>query len=643
MTPAGMMMVAAALYFVLAIVMFTQVTRLHKDLVHSSALNYANVFVKSVLTYRDIYSSQVVANVKKGGLEVTHDYHAKEAAIPLPATFTLLFGEKFTELRLGSSMELYSPYPFPWRETGGLGNDFKKAAWESFRTNPDEPFYRFEKIDGHASMRYAVADKLKASCIGCHNGHPLSPKTDWQEGDIRGVMEVVVPLGEASTTIQQQLNYVYLAIIGLGVLFVIGVVLSVRRMHRTATELTDHVDELEITQAAYQAELKERLKSQEEAENANNAKSQFLSSMSHELRTPLNAILGFGQLLEMDAMPAEKRKNSVDHILKAGYHLLDLINDVLDLSKIDAGRMELSMEPVAVAPVIEECLTLMKSLAADRGITFSQNCPADVVAYADRTRLKQVLLNLISNAVKYNNENGTVMVNGSRDKVNDSIVVSVIDNGPGIEKAKQQFLFDPFNRLDAENGEIEGTGIGLTISRRLLKLMGGDIQVESEPGTGSTFTMILPVGLAIAKPEIGNETAESGSIHRNETADKFRILDVEDNPANLEFVSELLSLDDRITLFTASRPEPGIELAFSKLPQLILLDINMPEMDGFQVLDIIRQESSLDNVPVVAITAMATEKDIERGRAAGFTDYMTKPIDVKKFMRLIEKMIRASA
>jgi PAS domain S-box-containing protein len=377
------------------------------------------------------------------------------------------------------------------------------------------------------------------------------------------------------------------------------------------------------------------------AEKANLAKSDFLSSMSHELRSPLNAILGFAQLLESTApLPSPSQKESITQILQAGWHLLKLINEVLDLAVVESGKVSLSTEPVSLAEVISECQAMMEPQAQQRGInmTFPQ---LDIACFvrADRTRVKQVLINLLSNAIKYNRKQGTVNVQCAAISP-ERIRISVKDNGAGLSVEKLAQLFQSFNRLGQEARSEEGTGIGLVVSKRLVELMGGVIGVESTVGVGSVFWIEL---LLTTAPKFAVANGESALVVQLPVAAHARqrtLLYVEDNPANMKLVERLMAQRPDLHLLSATNGTLGVEAARASKPEVILMDINLPGISGIEAMKILRQDPSTAHIPIVALSANAMPRDIEKGLEAGFFRYLTKPIRVTEFMDTLNEALQ---
>ena len=391
-------------------------------------------------------------------------------------------------------------------------------------------------------------------------------------------------------------------------------------------------------------ELEDRVKqrtaemtaARDEAERASAAKSEFLSRMSHELRTPLNAILGFGQLLSSDfAEPlTEMQADNLKEILNAGQHLLELVNEVLDLSRIESGQLELKLEPVDIKNLISNCVSQLQPLAKQNEITICAEQITAVSVQADLLRLHEVMSNLLSNAIKYNKQAGSIKISASQTSDN-HLLISVEDSGRGIREEELSRLFRPFERVDSAYEGIEGTGIGLALVKKLLQAMHSEIHVKSTYGEGSRFWFELPISTEIINTPAPVEPA---SVNTNPVTNS-NILYIEDNAANMLLMRNVLGIRENIKLIEAVNAEDGLEIAFSQHPDLILLDINLPGIDGFEALKRLKNNPSTADIPVIAVTANAMLKDEELGTVSGFSEYLTKPFNIKNLFEILDRYL----
>lgn len=384
----------------------------------------------------------------------------------------------------------------------------------------------------------------------------------------------------------------------------------------------------------------EILNAKEAAEEANQAKSVFLASMSHELRTPLNSIIGFAQMLDMGAVvPLDpSQKEPIGHILGSGRHLLGLINEVLDLARIEAGRMDLSPARMTLDPVIEEAVALTRPAAEARHIAVNHDCHTTMVVRADEARVRQILLNLLSNAVKYNREGGRVNVSAIAQ--GDRVRIIVADTGTGILEGQRHKLFKPFQRLGAEQTDIEGTGIGLVICKKLAEAMGGDIGFDSEVGVGSRFWMELPLD-----PTLSDEPAATGSPATKPAMDadpvaRGRVIYIEDNPINITVMRHVFRRLPGVELLVAESAERGLLMVREGHPDLVLMDINLPGMNGMEALRILKANPGTAKIPIIAVSAAALPRDIQAGLDAGFLEYYTKPLDIPVFIDTLKWVLK---
>lgn len=372
----------------------------------------------------------------------------------------------------------------------------------------------------------------------------------------------------------------------------------------------------------------------EEADRANRAKSEFLSRMSHELRTPMNAILGFAQLLEFENLTPDQHE-SVSHIIRGGRHLLELINEVLDISRIEAGRLTLSIEPVELSELLRETIDLVRPLTADRDLRLNASHVCNCYVLADRQRLKQVLINLVSNAIKYNRIGGSVTILCK--ERSPMLRIEIIDTGNGIREDQISQLFKPFERLGAQHSTIEGTGLGLAVARRLVEAMQGAIGVESTVGEGSTFWIELPLTESpLVRPELREPDISGQPLDPSE---RRTLLYVEDNLSNLRLIEQVIAHRPALHLITARSGSEGLQLAREHLPDLVLLDLNLPDIHGQQVLQRLRAEPPLAGIPVIVISADAMVTQKERLLEAGAADYLTKPLNIKKFLDVLDRAL----
>ena len=413
----------------------------------------------------------------------------------------------------------------------------------------------------------------------------------------------------------------------------------------------------------------------EAAERANLAKSDFLSSMSHELRTPMNAVLGFGQILEFDDSLTSEQLDNVTEILRGGRHLLKLINDVLDLAKIESSSIRLSLEAVNFASLVDEAWRVLEPVGSIRGISLHRDLPVNAAVTADRGRLKQVLLNLLSNAINFNRDGGDISIQAHK-VAGGRLRIEITDSGQGISAERIPMIFEAFNRRGTAQGQVGGTGIGLIITRKLIDLMNGEIGVESQLGVGTTFWIDLPLATGAASSSPGtragsaaggvagsaagsaaNRSVSGSAVSPSATTTTepmpsddvlanfdaslhdHSVLCIDDNPVNVKLIAQLLAKRPRIHLICAHSPGLGIQLALGRQPDLILLDINMPGMDGYQVAEVLKTYARTRSIPIIAVTANAAPRSDALGGTTGLADYLTKPLDTEKFLATVDRWL----
>ena len=745
-------MLLALLFGAASLLLLWHQWRLQSRLVESAAVQSARGSSDAIRAFRTLYTSEVIAVTSEHGILATHDYQQRDDAIPLPATLTM----RLTEEVPGLQARLYSPYPFPWRQQeGGLTDAFAREAWEALRENPDAEFYRIEEQDGRDALRYATADPLRASCVDCHNSHPQSPKQDWQVGDVRGVLEVAIPLDSVTSQARAGLRQTLSMLGGLGVVAVAGLALVIGRLRQTSEELEQRVQErttelrareeqqrtilatvneafvavdpssrilewnkqaeatfgwsrqealgrlltetiipprfreahlrglahfmktgegpvlnkrlelsalhrdgrefpVEITIAAIaqgetylfgafvhditeQKQARDQLmRAKEAAETASRAKSDFLANMSHEIRTPMNAIVGMSELLiDMDLTATQREY--VGMIQESADALLTLINDILDFSKIEAGRFQLESTAFDLRDSVGDTMKTLAERAHRRGLELAYHVDPDLPEFlvGDRNRLRQVLVNLVGNAIKFTKQGEVFLDTQCQQRTGHEILLhfAVKDTGIGITPEQRERIFQAFEQADeSTTREYGGTGLGLAIASRLVDMMGGRIWVDSQIGRGSTFHFTARFGIP-PNDEMPGLPAPA------ERLQGLRVLVVDDHATNCRILEEMLRLwqmrpETRLSgseALQVLRDAHGSGRPFD----LVLLDSNMPERDGFDVAEAIRQDPQLRAVTMMMLTSSDRSGEGKRCKSMGIAAYLTKPVKQSELFQAI--------
>ena len=618
------------------LVAFIYLSGASKQILRESSVTDAQRYLEALAEFRTLYTSEVVQTAKKHGLTVSHDYQEREAAIPLPATFSMKLGERIGAHRSGAKTFLYSLYPFPWREDENkqlFSQTFPRDAWENLKLNPGQPFYRFEHYEGRSVIRFAIADKMREACVNCHNTHPDSPKTDWRVGDVRGVLEVVLPVSEAQLQTQSNLQATFLVLGLMAVLltFVLWVVFT--RLQRDTRVLADNnaslrTQKLEIEQknVAISHAHKELESRANELERANQTKSDFLACMSHEIRTPMNGVIGMLGLLRKSELTTDQDRKA-DIAQSSANSLLALINDILDFSKIDAGKLELEIIDFDLNSLLSEFVQTMAFRAQEKGLELILDT-SELVHFAvkgDPSRLVQIMTNLVSNAIKFTDQ-GEIVVRAKLQQGSDNTCVfhcSVTDTGIGIRANKLPLLFDTFTQADASTTrEYGGTGLGLSICKSLCEQMGGKINVTSVAGAGSRFEFYVTLG-------------ENHDVRRRVPTikiDKLNILVVDDNTTNREILRGQLEPWGALVQEADSgqaalqQLEENLANPSTGLFDIGIIDMQMPVMDGAQLATILKADTRFRDIKLIMMTSMAGRGDAEYFAELGFRAYFSKPV-----------------
>lgn len=650
-------------------------TTFQEKLVETMTFESAESISDALVEFRSLYTSEVVAPAKKAGMVISHDYESYEHAIPLPATLSMLLGKEISKSRGDTEIRLFSPYPFPWREeTGGIRDTFEQEAWDTLSQNPNRAFYRIESSDGQKIMRYAVPDIMKSQCVECHNNHPQSPKVTWKVGDMRGVLEVIKPLDHAVSLTKENMEETFILLFTLTILgaalfyFVIHslrsrerkainaeieVMVEMKRVERLYTQMQVYTDKLEETRLQQMEDHDALQLEKERAERANQAKSEFLANMSHELRTPLNSIMGITKMLKEDAQENSEEKEMVGTVHKSAVSLLSIVNDILDLSKIEAGEIFLEKIGFDFTDILSGNIETLAPMASAKGIwlNYKYEDGSDNIPYVigDPTRLSRVLMNLIGNAIKYTSE-GCVEVQVRYKVLNEQEIelnCSVVDTGIGIPAHKHNLIFQKFSQADeTTTRKFGGTGLGLAITKELVEMMHGDIGVDSVEGKGSTFWFKIPFNIT---DELDEEMQNTGATldpdrysEDRVPVSEARVLIAEDHELNQSFIKKLLSRLDFGHYDLVQNGALALQAYKDHDYDVILMDCHMPEKNGYEATaDIRTLEKGTDkHTPIIALTADAMLGTKDKCLNAGMDEYISKPIDSDIFKSTLERWFK---
>ncbi len=612
----------------------------------------AQRYLEALSAFRTLYTEEVVNTAKKQNITISHDYKNIKNAIPLPATLSMALGKEIGKFQSGAKTFLYSPYPFPWRAQENktiFEQNFSKQAWDSLSKTPEQAFFRFEEVDGQMSIRYAIADVMREGCIDCHNNHAQTPKSGWKLGDVRGVMEVVLPINKAQFAAKSSLQATFIVLFAMMGLVTVVLFIFFSRIKKDAKKLANSNTEMkekqrqvnfaneEMSLAIEQLEFKAR-----ELVNSNQVKADFMATMSHEIRTPLNGVIGMLSLLKQSEMTHEQNHHTHLATVSAG-SLLNIINDILDFSKIEADKLVIESVEIHLAELVSNLSATMAHVAHQKGIELVVDVSKikHVITRGDPHRIRQILSNLISNAIKFTSHGEVVIITDIKDLDERYLQFScsVSDTGIGIAKQKLSSVFERFTQEDSSTTrQFGGTGLGLAIVKKLCQLMNGDISVTSLQGQGSTFSFtVLLESCHSIKAELPQLDLST-----------YRILIVDDNKTNREVLYGQLKLwGANITQADSAKSailclEQDLLQNNNKGFDIAILDMHMPEINGAQLGKKIRSDKRLADLKLIMLTSLARPGDAQYFANLGFDFSLPKPVITADLANALMQVVNGS-
>ncbi|NRA21235.1 MAG: DUF3365 domain-containing protein [Oceanospirillaceae bacterium] len=635
---------------------FSYLNHMNNQVIIASAIESSKRHAAVISEFRSLYTSEVITPAMKAGIEVSHDYFLKDNAIPLPATLSLLLSEKMREHGLAISTNLYSLYPFPWRKkNGGLRDDFEKAAWQALSINPKEPYYRIKEIDGVLTIRYAIADTLKPLCVSCHNTHPQSPKTNWNVGDLRGVLEVSAPLtgaAQGANTFFIRMLFMFSALLIFAFAAFSFIFKNLQNNNLTLDTLNYKLKrsikrhkevEVQLQTANQLAHLeKDQAQiAQQEAISANKAKSTFLENISHEIRTPMNAILGYTQILKEDKSLQEDNQHYLSIINASGNHLLNLINDILDSSMLESGAVKLQVKNFDLLEICRSTIAMFSLKATQKNIllTFCTDITADsLFVNGDQLRLRQVVINLVGNAIKFTSRGKvTLCLKALEDSV---FNFQIIDTGIGIKAQFQEVIFDAFNQGGVST-KYGGTGLGLNIAKKCLKLMSSDIKLISAAGEGSVFSfeICLPIPLK-SKGVLGSTNSPALNPSKKTDQSTKTLLIIEQLAASQTSISDALSTADLI-LFHADNADNALAIISREAIDMVVTNLHPPTNETLTIIQTINHD--FPNLPVIQANILLRETSAKNIESASLEHISAQSLNPTFVVQKINTLLKAAA